>query len=210
MEMKVDGRLIRSERERRAWSQEHLAQVAGLGRRTIQRIETTGLASYESAKALASVLELSMSSLRPEPLEAPERPGRQWSIVKPISALAASIVVAMSVLFAQSVFAKDVMLNIGLTLNDEDRGMSRLLTAEGKDAEVRVEGLMRLVVIPTIRDDGSIFLAAQVYESNGQDFVLISEPKVATANEKAAEIRISSDRGNSFRLLITPSLHEAN
>ena len=76
MEMKVDGRLIRSERERRAWSQEHLAQVAGLGRRTIQRIETTGLASYESAKALASVLELSMSSLRPEPLEAPERP---WS-----------------------------------------------------------------------------------------------------------------------------------
>src|SRR5690606_8412010 len=105
---------------------------------------------------------------------------------------------------------KDVMLNIGLTLNDEDRGMSRLLTAEGKDAEVRVEGLMKLVVIPTIRDDGSIFLAAQVYESNGQDFVLISEPKVATANEKAAEIRISSDRGNSFRLLITPSLHEAN
>ena len=33
MEMKVDATLIRSEREKRAWSQEHLAEVAGLGLR---------------------------------------------------------------------------------------------------------------------------------------------------------------------------------
>lgn len=54
MEMKVNSTLIKSEREKRAWSQEHLALVAGVGLRTIQRIETTGIASYESVKAIAS------------------------------------------------------------------------------------------------------------------------------------------------------------
>ena len=49
MDVQVDGELIRSEREKRAWSQEHLAGAAGIGVRTIQRIEATSVASYESA-----------------------------------------------------------------------------------------------------------------------------------------------------------------
>lgn len=64
MEMKVDKKLIRSEREKRAWSQEHLATLAGLGVRTIHRIEKTGSASIESTKALASVFELEISELQ--------------------------------------------------------------------------------------------------------------------------------------------------
>ena len=64
MDMKVDSKKIRAERERRAWSQEHLATVSGLGLRTIQRIEKTGAASFESARALASVFEVDVASLR--------------------------------------------------------------------------------------------------------------------------------------------------
>ena len=64
MDMKVDPRTVRAERERRAWSQEHLAEVTGLGLRTIQRIEKTGAASYESARALAAVFEVSVAELR--------------------------------------------------------------------------------------------------------------------------------------------------
>jgi transcriptional regulator with XRE-family HTH domain len=66
MEMKVDAKLIRAEREKRGWSQEHLANVADLGLRTIQRIEANGLASYESVSAIASVLGLSIAKLRSE------------------------------------------------------------------------------------------------------------------------------------------------
>lgn len=54
MEVKVDSDRIRSERDRRAWSQEHLASVAGLGLRTVHRIEKTGSASLESMRSLAS------------------------------------------------------------------------------------------------------------------------------------------------------------
>lgn len=64
MEVKVDSKRIRSERESRGWSQGHLASVAGLSLRTIQRIEKTGSASYESATALASVFAIDVSHLR--------------------------------------------------------------------------------------------------------------------------------------------------
>ena len=64
MDMRVDPKRIRAERERRAWSQEHLATVSGLGLRTIQRIEKTGAASFESARALAAVLEVNVAELR--------------------------------------------------------------------------------------------------------------------------------------------------
>ncbi len=64
MEMRVDAQRIRSEREKRAWSQEHLAQVSGLGVRTIHRIEKTGNASLESIKSLAAVFELEAAALQ--------------------------------------------------------------------------------------------------------------------------------------------------
>jgi DNA-binding XRE family transcriptional regulator len=67
MEMKLDASLIRQEREKRAWSQEHLAAVTGLALRTIQRIESTGSASYESAGAIAASFDLTVAALRSDP-----------------------------------------------------------------------------------------------------------------------------------------------
>jgi transcriptional regulator with XRE-family HTH domain len=64
MDMQIDSQRIRSEREKRAWSQEHLAKLTGLGLRTVQRIESSGSASYESVSAIAAVLEISVSELR--------------------------------------------------------------------------------------------------------------------------------------------------
>ena len=62
--MRVDSNRIRSERESRGWTQDHLAQVAGLSLRTIQRIEKTGSASPESVMALASVFSFEVADLR--------------------------------------------------------------------------------------------------------------------------------------------------
>jgi len=64
MDVQVDADFIRSERERRAWSQEHLAGASGIGARTIQRIEATGVASYESVRAISAALEVPVSRLR--------------------------------------------------------------------------------------------------------------------------------------------------
>ena len=72
MDVQVDREVIRSEREKRAWSQEHLAAAAGIGARTLQRIEATGIASYESVRALSAALEIPVGELRADdPTAAP-------------------------------------------------------------------------------------------------------------------------------------------
>lgn len=64
MEVQLKAERIRAEREARAWTQEHLAEVAGLGVRTVQRIEATGTASFESAAALSAVLDIPLKELQ--------------------------------------------------------------------------------------------------------------------------------------------------
>lgn len=63
MEMKIDSQKVRQLREARGWSQEHLAEVAGLSGRTVQRIESDGNASPESRMALAAALGVDAAAL---------------------------------------------------------------------------------------------------------------------------------------------------
>ena len=58
--------ILKRLRENKKWSQEQLAIMAGLSVRTIQRIERGQSASMESLKSLASVLEVSISTLEQE------------------------------------------------------------------------------------------------------------------------------------------------
>jgi transcriptional regulator with XRE-family HTH domain len=63
MDMKAKSSLIRKYRTERLWSQEQLAEMTGLGLRTIQRLEARGSGSQESIKALAAVFEVDADTL---------------------------------------------------------------------------------------------------------------------------------------------------
>ncbi|MEN0038052.1 MAG: helix-turn-helix transcriptional regulator [Cellvibrio sp.] len=63
MDMKAKSSLIRKYRTDRLWSQEQLAEISGLGLRTIQRLEARGSGSQESIKALAAVFEVEADTL---------------------------------------------------------------------------------------------------------------------------------------------------
>jgi transcriptional regulator with XRE-family HTH domain len=63
MDMKLNAERIRTLREQRAWSQEHLASVAGLSTRTLQRIEAGSAATQETCLALATALEVPVADL---------------------------------------------------------------------------------------------------------------------------------------------------
>ena len=203
MDMQVDRYKIPMHRERRAWSQEHLAHAAGLGLRTIQRIEATGVASYESIRSIASVLQMPIADfVKPETrAHAP----LNKTLFGKISALIGSAAVAIGVFFATGALAKDVMLNVALDLNGETRTMA-LLTPDGQDAEIRVDGAIKIVIVPTVQSDGQIMLAAKVYGSSNGVYVLLSAPQIATANRQEAEIRVSSERGEVFGVAITPAV----
>ncbi|MGK7296749.1 MAG: helix-turn-helix domain-containing protein [Candidatus Wenzhouxiangella sp. M2_3B_020] len=61
MEIRADT--VRRERQRRGWTQQHLADAAGCSLRTVQRIERHGVASNESVSALCAVFELERGDL---------------------------------------------------------------------------------------------------------------------------------------------------
>ncbi len=61
--MLIDPQLVKNSRSARGWTQQQLAEVAGLSLRTIQRMENQGQASHESCNALCAVLELQREQL---------------------------------------------------------------------------------------------------------------------------------------------------
>src|SRR5580704_15756225 len=65
------GTLVQKLRLQHGWSQEDLAELCALSVRTIQRIERGGTASVESLKALASVFEIDLASLREPTMNQP-------------------------------------------------------------------------------------------------------------------------------------------
>ncbi|MCH8135321.1 MAG: helix-turn-helix transcriptional regulator [Proteobacteria bacterium] len=56
--MNVNRELIKELRLKKSWSQEKLADMAGVRLRTIQRIETDGVASLQSRTAIANAFEI--------------------------------------------------------------------------------------------------------------------------------------------------------
>jgi len=65
--MKIDTDKIRRWREERFWSQEHLAELAGIAPRTVQRIESGETASRDSIMALAAAFNVDARALTIDP-----------------------------------------------------------------------------------------------------------------------------------------------
>ncbi len=65
-------------RDKNRWSQEQLAEFAGLNVRTIQRVESGRKASLETLKCLASVFEVDISKLTEE-ITVIDKETEQWT-----------------------------------------------------------------------------------------------------------------------------------
>lgn len=63
MEMTLNSKLIIKLRTSRAWTQQHLSEVANLSLRTIQRVEKNGKGSPETIQAIAAAFETSTQTL---------------------------------------------------------------------------------------------------------------------------------------------------
>jgi transcriptional regulator with XRE-family HTH domain len=161
MEMLVDTQLIRSEREKRAWSQSHLADVSGLGLRTIQRIEGVGHSSYESAAAIAAAFSLSVSDLRAELSSdgASEslRAARPWFIRKkvmlPLSVL--SLIAAVGIFFLANRPAQKLCLYSGAAYSVGSRERPHRRVTDETGRSVRVD-IPNAPVIECVRYEGRV------------------------------------------------------
>lgn len=77
MHINLDTAKIRRWREERSWSQEHLAETAGVSLRTIQRIENGEGGSRDSVMALAAAFNVDALALTIDPRIEAEKASRE-------------------------------------------------------------------------------------------------------------------------------------
>jgi len=210
VEMKVDVALIKAQREQRAWSQEHLAEVTGLGLRTIQRIEKTGTASYESARSLAAVFGVEVADLRDrrEPVGGP----RISVPLRPALGVLAALAAGGALFLASNSFADQVLIDVGVALNTTTPGSTAIETSEWFTQVVVDDGTvvpelrlkeLRFSIVPKLLPNNRILLEIKIFEQQGDAEVLVAAPRHVTADGQEVKVVTGTD-ARSFRFSITP------
>lgn len=96
-----------------------------------------------------------------------------------------------------------VSLDVGVALNERERvRVTRLVAEEGKAAEIRMDEAFKVVFVPTLDEDGAVTLWTAMYEFDGNDFVLVADPKLATLGTGTAEVELDSMTGNRYAFSI--------
>ncbi len=201
MDVKVNAQFIRSERHQRAWSQQHLAEVAGLGIRTVQRVEQTGKASYETVSALAASFELPVDRLLQDPSPKPRTVTRRSAVAGMIGAFMAGAA-TMSI---QSVLANDVVLNVDAAYGDA-RKQAQAELRPGETFSLTLGDVHELTVVPSLTADGHISLVFELIDHTGQQPQVISNPVLLTRDGQPAKIVIGEVDDPDFEVSVTPRL----
>jgi transcriptional regulator with XRE-family HTH domain len=203
MDMQLNKAQLRREREVRAWSQSHLAEVAGLSMRTVQRIENSGSASLESAKAIASAFDTQVEALLPVVAET----SKPKSITKKLSLVVAVLSLGLLAFSGWShAHAEQVMVDVAISSGDKPLASAHLLNDIGSPSEMKVDDVLKVKVTSAKQADGTIFLDAQVYFYNGKSFELHSSPKLLVANNQSAAVSIDGLDGKATHFIFTPHL----
>jgi len=92
-----------------------------------------------------------------------------------------------------------VSLDVAIALDDHERlRVERLLAQEGMAAEIRFTDVLKIVIVPTVGDDGRVLLWSAVYEFDGDGYVLLGEPQLTTPGAGAATLEMASTAGSRF------------
>ncbi len=201
--MQIDQHQVRSERERRAWSQEHLAQAAGLGLRTIQRIESGGHASFESALAIASALEVSVDELAAKGARREQQVSRKRIGLG--FAMATGLVAAVFV--ARFALAEQYQVDLGVNVNGGDQDKRALIIDEGEQATLQFDGQLKTVIEPSVVDVNGrekVSVSLKIYERDESgNYALLQSPDLVHEDGGRWEIKISgTPLGKSYRLVV--------
>jgi transcriptional regulator with XRE-family HTH domain len=199
MDLKIDSEFIKAERQSRGWSQEQLAAAAGLGVRTIQRMESGSVASSESAKCLAAVFGVPFSRLLIERPKAFWPRWRLWATAAAVCAAAGSTLLLMS-----RANATDIGMAIKLATATTDESRMNLEVNDGGETEIKLERNIRLLLRPTIQKDGTIFLATEIYGWDRNGFRLVGKPALRMRQGEETRLKLSLLDGRSARISIVP------
>ena len=190
MDMKINKELVRRERELRAWTQSHLAEVADLSMRTVQRIERTGDVSMESASALAAALNLDLAVLMASPdvaetaITTKPRRYRLWSLL----GLIGSMLVVLG--WWSTAAAEQVMVSLLIERGKQTYSDIMLLNEIGKEGEMKLDDQFRMS-FNTQRQGEHLLFSAKIYHFVDGEYRLFSSPVILVKNEQPASMRVT-------------------
>lgn len=139
MPIQPDGSKIKRWREERHWSQEHVAEMAGIGLRTLQRIENGDTASRESVMALAAAFNVDIGALVDDP-------AKQKAIEAEEKAAKGQAALRMSFLIHFASFVFGLMVFAAISLGDGEPGYVMLAPSLWWGVGVAGHGLAVVIV----------------------------------------------------------------
>ena len=98
MSFEIDSKLLRATREKRFWSQQDLAQAAGLSERTVQRVEQGEAASLDTVKALAAAFNVNPTAL----VKLPQPKGLKYGMLFGFGGAGAGFLMALTAILSAS------------------------------------------------------------------------------------------------------------
>lgn len=203
MDMLIDKHFIKAKRESRAWSQGQLADVSSLSIRTIQRIESTGNASYESVLAIAAALEVPIESLK---VSEPQNTSKKR---QPYSRLFAGFssgvaITLLSLFFYSAAQADQILMDVGYSVDGQPSDTFSLASEINQEVEFEIDSEFRIIVSPEVLKSGNVQLTFQIFHLSNQEYQLISQPKIITPNQEMATIVVNGEARNELSLSVTP------
>ena len=198
MDMKINHKLLRRQREQRAWTQNQLAEVASLSMRTVQRIERNGIAAKESAMALASALDMDLADLLIQSNSSSTRHTshrRWWGLV----GILTSLIVSLG--WWSTAAAEQVMINLSVKAESgaSTEGEMQFLNELGAQSEVRFNHQFRLLV-RAVRHNQGLLLSTEIYDFIDGDYLLISSPSILIADNELAAIHLDTHSSGRLQL----------
>ncbi len=216
--MQLNSARVRQLREGKAWSQEHLANCAGISLRTVQRVEAEGSGSHETAMALASALGVMPADLRAQeavPAVMSLGYGYALGVVLGTAGTLAGVATAWWSMASQHLPGAEagrtygmmgLFSGLGFALVGvmvarhvrSTRGVRWVPMAAASSVAAIVLGALSVALVPRAGAAESVML--QISGKHGQD--AFSAKKLVTDTGKPAEIRVDDD----FRLVVVPTV----
>ena len=195
MDMQINIELIKSQRNKRAWSQTHLAEVSGLSLRTIQRIEKTGAASLESVKSIASAFEVSVTDLQGGAVSTTDK------MKYKLSAFIGAVIISLSSFFVVTATAQSIMVDVELSSSGSLLSKNQMVNEENEENVIIISDMIKVRFTAENQGDGTILISTKLYDlSKGQE-TLISSPSLTIEDGETAGIR-----SGGYSLSLTPNL----
>lgn len=222
--MQLKQNHIKQLRERKAWSQSHLAEISDLSLRTIQRIEKEHKASKESVKALASVFETT-----PEEFLISQKSLKGNRVLWTTGALASVIAFCFVYWWSATTNlpSESLTLDISASLKQlelsVDKSDFQMVKKKSDDLEplysvtvnislkerektlVKLNERIDYEITPFFVENEKILLAIRVLDKKQSETPLIASPRIITDNHKAAYVMVNEeDTGIIHQIGITP------